>query len=248
MSYTDTMLDQAEHAISEGRLDDAHAILNPILEAEPHNPRVWAVLADATQDAAEAAGYRTKVVELARAANVAPPSGPMPPYPQQPQQSYQSGPMPFYQPPPAPIYYPPPQAPISPANIIGWLVIGLAVLVIGFCVIGWIAGYAGYARNPTNSTGSQASTVKVTYSVTGSKGRYVNLTYTNASGGTEQVSKRMPWTETFTVKRGEHLYLSAQADSVATSVTCLIIANDQKIEEAKSSGDYVIASCSGLAR
>lgn len=106
----------------------------------------------------------------------------------------------------------------------------------------------GLPDESPSRTSSQASTVKVTYNVTGTKGRYVNLTYTNASGGTEQVSKKIPWTETLTVKRGEHLYLSAQADSVATSVTCLIIANDQKVQEASSSGDYVIASCSGLAR
>lgn len=96
MSYADKVLDQAEQLIADGKPDEAQALIAPLIEAEPNNPRAWSVLADATTDAAEAAGYRKKVVELARAAtsNLSSPStplsGPMTSHPQQ--QPYQPPP------------------------------------------------------------------------------------------------------------------------------------------------------------
>jgi hypothetical protein len=87
----------------------------------------------------------------------------------------------------------------------------------------------------------------VTYDLTGQGS--VSVTMQNASGGTEQFETRLPYhldlgpAGTFGGLSG-FVYISAQLQSSGT-VTCEIKKGDQVIQSATSSGEYVIASCSG---
>jgi hypothetical protein len=87
----------------------------------------------------------------------------------------------------------------------------------------------------------------VTYDLSG-QGR-VMVTMQNASGGTEQFETGLPYhldlgpSGTFGGVSG-FVYISAQLQS-SGSVTCEIKKGEQVIQTATSSGQYVIASCSG---
>jgi|SRR5271157_2584585 len=96
-----------------------------------------------------------------------------------------------------------------------------------------------------SSSGSGNTSSSATYSVTG-LGQAM-LTYQNASGGTEQQTVSLPWSYTIPdVTSGQFLYISAQLQS-SGNVSCEITVNGATIQSANSSGDYVIASCSGTA-
>jgi hypothetical protein len=87
----------------------------------------------------------------------------------------------------------------------------------------------------------------VTYDLTG-RGT-VSVTLQNASGGTEQFETPLPYhldlgpAGTFGGISG-FVYISAQLQDTGT-VTCQIKKGDQVIQTATSTGQYVIASCSG---
>jgi hypothetical protein len=87
----------------------------------------------------------------------------------------------------------------------------------------------------------------VTYDLTG-RGS-VSVTLQNASGGTEQFETPLPYhldlgpAGTFGGLSG-FVYISAQLQDTG-SVTCTIKKGDQVIQTATSTGQYVIASCSG---
>jgi len=87
----------------------------------------------------------------------------------------------------------------------------------------------------------------VTYDLTGQG--TVSVTIRNASGGTEQFETSLPWhldlgpSGTFGGVSG-FVYVSAQLQS-SGSVTCTIKKGDQVVQTATSTGQYVIASCSG---
>lgn len=79
-----------------------------------------------------------------------------------------------------------------------------------------------------------------------------DLTYTNATGNTEQRSDRSPkgaWETAaqFETEPGEFLYLSIQNSLESGSVECRILVENEVIESARSSGAFVIATCSGEA-
>jgi hypothetical protein len=87
----------------------------------------------------------------------------------------------------------------------------------------------------------------VTYDLTGQGTVFVTMQ--NASGGTEQFETRLPYhldlgpAGTFGGLSG-FVYISAQLQSSGT-VTCQIKKGEQVIQTATSTGQYVIASCSG---
>jgi hypothetical protein len=89
---------------------------------------------------------------------------------------------------------------------------------------------------------SGSETHKITYAV-GGLGR-ADLTYENASGGTEQRTVTIPWSMTFSAPSGQFVYLSAQLDG-SGSLYCEIVSDGTIVQQANSSGEYVIASCSG---
>lgn len=79
-----------------------------------------------------------------------------------------------------------------------------------------------------------------------------DLTYTNSTGNTEQRSDRSPegaWKTAaqFRAEPGEFLYLSIQNGLESGSVECRILVGDEVVESARSSGAFVIATCSGEA-
>lgn len=76
----------------------------------------------------------------------------------------------------------------------------------------------------------------------------VDITMSNAGGGTEQFSGvSIPWSRTFGAKKDDFLYISAQNNGDAGSVSVEIFVNGSKIKSAFSSGAYVIATASGTA-
>jgi len=73
-----------------------------------------------------------------------------------------------------------------------------------------------------------------------------SVTYENAGNNTEQQDlAKLPWELSFTARRRQFVYVSAQLDS-GFEITCQIEVNGTVIEEATSSGRFVIASCSGV--
>lgn len=105
-------------------------------------------------------------------------------------------------------------------------VIGLWITLALFCCAG----------------GRSGAISKVTYRVDG-KGR-ASLTYTNATGGTEQHEVLLPWAETFNGRYGEHLYLSAQNKTNTSLIVASISINGRVVKDATSSEDYGIATVS----
>lgn len=125
----------------------------------------------------------------------------------------------------------------------------VTLIFLGF---GWMffANAGSTTRTPTTGRSSSSfspSTVNVTLSVTTEENGFVDLTYTNATGGIEQKKADTPWTQTITVKPGTFVSVSAQATRAMT-VNCRITSGGSVIQEATSRGEYVIASCSGSAR
>lgn len=110
------------------------------------------------------------------------------------------------------------------------------------------------ARNPAGSSamGTDTATtinqeqannpgrVKVTYSGSG----VVNVTLQSTSG-TQQFSGVTNPTYEFWFTSGAFVYFSVQNDSDSGEVTCSITSNGRTVSSNKSSGAYVIASCSG---
>jgi hypothetical protein len=88
-------------------------------------------------------------------------------------------------------------------------------------------------------------TYAVTYSVTGINTSSASITYENSTGGTSQETVKLPWSKSFTFKRDAFLYISAQNQSNAGTVTASIKANNTTIKTSTSNGAYAIATASG---
>jgi hypothetical protein len=87
-------------------------------------------------------------------------------------------------------------------------------------------------------------TYRVTYVVTGSTNR-ASVTYSNSQDNTEQRDVLVPWEVTYTMAAGQFAYVSAQNDNDWGTIECVIELDGVAWEQAKSSGAYKIASCSG---
>jgi len=73
-----------------------------------------------------------------------------------------------------------------------------------------------------------------------------DVTYTNDGGNTEQKTiNSNKWKTTFNGNLGAFVSISAQTSNENAEISVKIIYNGKTIEEAKSSGDYVVASASG---
>ncbi len=85
----------------------------------------------------------------------------------------------------------------------------------------------------------------VTYNLSGTAPT-VNITINNKDGGTEQFSNiSLPWSYSFEAYSDFFMYLSAQNQGSAGSVTATINVNGGQYKTSTSSGAYVIASVSG---
>ena len=120
------------------------------------------------------------------------------------------------------------------------LLIGLAL-----CALSQYALSEPAAPAPRRNTANDAPTVVYRVLAKPSTAR-ASVTYENAGNNTEQHDlAKLPWELSFTASRQQFVYVSAQLDS-GFEITCQIEVNGTVIEEATSSGRFVIASCSGV--
>lgn len=97
-------------------------------------------------------------------------------------------------------------------------------------------------RSPSTNT---YTTNLVRLEVLGDEG--ASITYTNDTGGTEQFqTNKLPWTKVFECTGKKYFYLSAQANNYGSSIEVRIKLNGSVVKEAKSHGDFVIASTSAI--
>jgi hypothetical protein len=100
-------------------------------------------------------------------------------------------------------------------------------------------------RSTARATPTRAAFYDVTYEVHCSSGK-VSMTYRNAYGDTEQIDVRnVVWTKEMEAQPGAFLYVSAQNQYDHGDVSCRILVNGVEVRKSKSSGAYVIATCSG---
>lgn len=73
-----------------------------------------------------------------------------------------------------------------------------------------------------------------------------SVTYTNSGGNTEQKKvSTNEWSLDFIGTPGSYVSISAQAKNKSSNISVKIMYQGKVIENAKSSGDYVVASASG---
>lgn len=128
-----------------------------------------------------------------------------------------------------------------------WLVIAIGVIAT-LWLCNALLGSSGGSSTPSSPRATDLPrNALVIYEVTGTA-RIVGLTIENETGNTEQLDDvRLPYKKTFSIKRGEFVYLSAQNQGESGSVTCTITVDGDVVETATSTGAFVIAGCSGSA-
>lgn len=72
-----------------------------------------------------------------------------------------------------------------------------------------------------------------------------DLTYENKSGNTEQITVSGSWDYEFEAEKGTFVYISAQNNNDHGTVSVQITVDGGVIEDASSTGAYVIATASG---
>ena len=119
----------------------------------------------------------------------------------------------------------------------------LFLISIGILVYVWLSG--GFSSTNTYTAPSK-TTHSVKYEITGTTG-LVSVTYVNAQGGIEQVKSGLPFTKTFEMSNGAIANISAQSEEDAyKTVTCKIYVDGNEFRASTSTGNFVIASCTGL--
>jgi hypothetical protein len=153
MSYTDTILNQAEQALREGRKGEVRRLVAPIVEAEPQNGRAWHLLADASDDEAQAQFYRDKAGQAGMPIPQRSPAPPMQPQYQQQPQPYQQQVAYQQQPPPHQSAFtpfsPPPPAPKGAPAAAGTMLGGAAMIILG-SLMPWATISAGLFQRSMN--------------------------------------------------------------------------------------------------
>lgn len=92
--------------------------------------------------------------------------------------------------------------------------------------------------------GVSAQSRPIVYRITGTTGN-VDVTLTNASGGTEQRNIKPPYTLEFSGSSGQALYISGQNKWDTGVVTCEILVDGAVVQTATSNTAFGIATCSG---
>ncbi len=126
------------------------------------------------------------------------------------------------------------------AVIIGIVVLTVATLAYDTFSKPRTPGSPGPARTPIPP-------YTVEYRVVGEYTMTAFVTYRNASGGTEQMDVKLPWSTSFSSRSGSFVYLSAQNRENAGKITVSIRVNGAQFRSSTSSGAYVIATASGTA-
>lgn len=77
----------------------------------------------------------------------------------------------------------------------------------------------------------------------------VDITISGSGESTEQYSvSSLPWRYQFTASEGDFVYVSAQVGEYGGWVETRITVDGDTLDEARSQGDFVIATSSGSAR
>lgn len=131
---------------------------------------------------------------------------------------------------------------------------GRNVLIILIILAGIYAIYLGIKAQNERIMGNLVSGINsysassmhdVKYEITGTASR-VGMTYSNAEGGTEQKEWITPYSIEYEMSDGSFVYMSAQSQqSGYATVTCTIYIDGEKYKTSTSSGEFVIATCSG---
>lgn len=117
---------------------------------------------------------------------------------------------------------------------------GWQVLLIGVAVFGMLMAFTGNGRSSHSSPEGQ----EVTYYVSGSLQR-VDLTVLNGSGTTELMDGvETPWQQSFPVRQGQSVYVSAQSPTGGGSLDCAIILDKTVISAAHSTRRSGFVECS----
>jgi hypothetical protein len=110
----------------------------------------------------------------------------------------------------------------------------------------WKINFTYYLANkPAVPAVSYRTGHQVQYNVDGSHVNSASLTYRNATGGTNQMTVKLPWTLTFAGQPGQFVYLSAQNTDDWGSIECTILLDGVPVRRADSNSPYGIASVSG---
>ena len=121
------------------------------------------------------------------------------------------------------------------------------VLAVSCGIAGSYYGAYIWQRNAQHSLSPRpADSITVFYEIDGTAPGNVLLTYTNASGGMEQQTKKLYWFTDLKVARGTSLYLSAQNQDARGTIKAKIFANGIVVQEAETATPYGIASVSGV--
>lgn len=124
---------------------------------------------------------------------------------------------------------------------------GLVIFGI-YIALGVLVTLADRPSSTRSSTRPASSSLTVVYEVNalpGVTGSSSSLTYANETGNTEQHTVDIPWRLQFEVQPGQFLYVSAQSGGYGNA--CKIKVDGVVLEQADSSGQYSIATCSGTA-
>lgn len=111
----------------------------------------------------------------------------------------------------------------------------VATLLVIIGILFFLNEFAPYVTEPH----------KVTYTVTGSYVGFVELTYSNESGGTEQKTVALPWKLEFKAQHNAFVYISAQKQGENGAIDAVIYLDGNVIQEASANSRYGIASASG---
>ena len=104
---------------------------------------------------------------------------------------------------------------------------------------------ASGATAKSSGKGKRTDRPEVTYKIGGSA-RTGDITYSTPSGQEQAGDERLPWRRTFTARKGEVLYVSAQNAGAAGTVTCEISINGKTVKRARSSGAYAVVTCDAM--
>lgn len=111
--------------------------------------------------------------------------------------------------------------------------------LIGVGVLAVVLVFGGLlALRPTT-----APTRAVRYELSGTA-RSASITTTNADGGIEQRTVKVPYESSHRMARGAFASLSAQNEGDGV-LTCTIVVEGEPFKTSTSEGQYKIASCSG---
>lgn len=85
----------------------------------------------------------------------------------------------------------------------------------------------------------------IEYTVTGTTGTRVSITYESGSGTSQVSSATVPWSYSFKAEKDGFLYVSAQILSSTGSITATIKKNGKDFKSGTASGFAAIATATG---